>query len=70
MIKNFLKKYTKLWGKIKDLIGKKFDSEPIYNDNYIKTKIKYTIMILEQIFTMKVITEKYQKKIAHISVYH
>ena len=38
--KEFLKKYTKLWGKIKDLIGKKFDSEPIYNDNYIKTKIK------------------------------
>ena len=38
--KEFLRKYTKLWGKIKDLIGKKFDSEPIYNDNYIKTKIK------------------------------
>ena len=40
MIKNFFKKNSKLWGKIKDLIGKKFDSEPIYNDNYIKTKIK------------------------------
>ena len=26
--------------KKKGLIGKKFDSEPIYNDNYIKTKIK------------------------------
>ena len=38
--KEFLKKYTKLWGKIKYLIGKKFDSEPIYNDNYKKTKIK------------------------------
>ena len=38
--KEFLDKYTKLWGKIKDLIGKKIDSEPIYNDNYIKTKIK------------------------------
>ena len=38
--KEFLRKYTKLWGKVKDLIGKKFDSEPIYNDNYIKTKIK------------------------------
>ena len=58
-VKEFLKKYTKLWGKIKDLIGKKFDSEPIYNDNYIKTKI-----------AMKVLTEKYQKKIAHISDYH
>ena len=39
--KKFLNKYTKLWGKIKDLIGKKFDSEPIYNDNYIKTKNPY-----------------------------
>ena len=38
--KEFFKKYTKLWGKVKDLIGKTFDSEPIYNDNYIKTKIK------------------------------
>ena len=38
--KEFLKKYAKLWGKIKYLIDKKFDSEPIYNDNYIKTKIK------------------------------
>ena len=38
--KEFFKKYTKLWGKIKDLIGKKFDSEPIYNDNYIKKKVK------------------------------
>ena len=38
--KEFLKKYTKLGRKIKDLIGKKFDSKSIYNDNYIKTKIK------------------------------
>ena len=38
--KEFFKKYTKLLGKIKDIIGKEFDSEPIYNDNYIKTKIK------------------------------
>ena len=38
--KEFLNKYTKLWGKIKDLIGKKIYSELIYNDNYIKTKIK------------------------------
>ena len=38
--REFFKKYAKLWGKIKDLIGKKFNSEPIYNDNYIKTKRK------------------------------
>ena len=27
-------------GKNKDLIGKKFDAEPVYSDKYIKTKIK------------------------------
>ena len=27
-------------GKIRDLIGKKLDSEPVYGNKYIKTKIK------------------------------
>ena len=35
-----LKEYTKASEKIRDLIGKKFDSEPVYGDKYIKTKIK------------------------------
>ena len=35
-----LKKYTEIWEKISGLIGKTFDSEPIYGDKYIKTKIK------------------------------
>ena len=35
-----LKKYTKVWEKIRDLIGKKFDSEPVYGDKYINTKIR------------------------------
>ena len=38
--KGFLKKYTKVWEKIRDLMGKKFDREPVYGDKYIKTKIK------------------------------
>ena len=38
--KEFLKEYTKVWEKIKDLIGKKFDAEPVYSEKYIKTKIK------------------------------
>ena len=38
--KEFLKEYTEVWGKFRDLIGKKFDSEPVYGDKYIKTKIK------------------------------
>ena len=37
-----LKKYSKLWEKISNLMNKEFDSEPVYGDNdkYIKTKIK------------------------------
>ena len=38
--KELLKEYTKVWEKIRDLICKKIDSEPIYGDKYIKTKIK------------------------------
>ena len=32
--------FLKVWEKIKDLIGKKFDAEPVYSDKSIKTKIK------------------------------
>ena len=35
-----LEKYTEIWNKIKSLIKKEFNSEPVYNDKYIKTKIK------------------------------
>ena len=37
-----LKKYTKIWEKVSNLMNKKLDSEPVYGDNdkYIKTKIK------------------------------
>ena len=37
-----LKKYIKIWEKISSLVGKKFDSKPVYGDNskYIGTKIK------------------------------
>ena len=38
--KELLKKYIEIWEKINGLIGKKFDSEPVYGDKYIKTKIK------------------------------
>ena len=30
----------KVWEKIRDLMGEKFNSEPAYGDKYIKTKIK------------------------------
>ena len=37
-----LKKYTKIWENVKNLMSIEFDSEPVYGDNdkYIKTKIK------------------------------
>ena len=37
-----LKKYTKIWERVSNLLNIKFDSEPVYDDNdkYIKTKIK------------------------------
>ena len=37
-----LKKYTKIWKKVSNLMNIKFGSEPIFGDNdkYIKTKIK------------------------------
>ena len=31
--KEFLKEYTKVWEKVKYLIGKKFYAEPVYSDN-------------------------------------
>ena len=36
----FLERYTAVWEKISDLVNKKFDSDPIYNNKYINTKIR------------------------------
>ena len=36
----FLERYTKIWEKISNLINKKFDSDPVYNNKYINTKIR------------------------------
>ena len=33
-------KHNQIWNKIKDLLNIRFHSEPIYDDNYIKTKVK------------------------------
>ena len=37
---NVYVKYNETWNKIKKLLGVKFYSEPIYDDKYIKTKVK------------------------------
>ena len=36
----FLERYTKIWEKRSDLINKTFDSDPVYNNKYINTKIR------------------------------
>ena len=38
--KELLKKYNEIWNKISNLLKKGFDSGPVYNDKYIKTKRK------------------------------
>ena len=37
--KEILKTYNEIWDKMKNLLGRKFDSEPVYNDKYMKAKI-------------------------------
>ena len=39
-IKKILKKYLKIWNKIEGLIKKELNSEPVYDDKDIKTRIK------------------------------
>ena len=36
----FLERYTAIWEKISDLVNKKFDSDPMYNNKYINTKLR------------------------------
>ena len=33
-------KYTEIWNKIKDILNLKFHSQPIYDEKYIRTKVK------------------------------
>ena len=42
LIKNdeLLGKYNKIWNKVSNGIKKGFDSEPVYNERCLKTKIK------------------------------
>ena len=36
----FLERYTAIWENISNLVNKKIDSDPIYNNKYINTKIR------------------------------
>ena len=45
-------KYNHIWNKIKELLGgAKFYSEPIYDDSYIKTKVKTYSNIIKTLFS-------------------
>ena len=35
-----LEKYNEIWEKVNSIIYKELDSNPVYNEKYIKTKIK------------------------------
>ena len=35
-----LEKYYKIWKKVSNIIKSKFQSKPVYNEKYLKTKIK------------------------------
>ena len=50
-----LKKFLKIWNKIKSLIKIELNSEPVYNTKYISTKIE--MIRYMQIFSIM----KYQK---------
>ena len=66
----FLEKCITIWEKISNLINKNFDSDPVYKDKYTNTKIRYTKMILLQIFVILIIKIiNNQKKTNCISAY-
>ena len=35
-----LEKYNEIWEKVKNILKKEFDSEPVYNEKYLKAKIR------------------------------
>ena len=44
-------KYNEIWNKTKELLGGvKFHSEPIYDDSYIKTKVKTFSDMIKTLF--------------------
>ena len=43
-------KYTEIWNKIKDILNVKFQSQPIYDNKYIKTKVKTFNNVINTLF--------------------
>ena len=36
-----LEKYNEIWKKVSNIIKNEFDSKPVYNEKYLKTKMKF-----------------------------
>ena len=49
------KKYNEIWEKVKYSLNKEFNSEPVYNQKYLKAKIKsYNIKINRNFHSNKI----------------
>ena len=44
-------KYTEIWNKIKKSLNTRFHSQPIYDDKYIKTKVKTFSSMINTLFS-------------------
>ena len=67
----FLERYTKIWEKISDLIDKKINSNPVYNNKYINTKIRlYNNDIMANFHNIDNKNNKLPKKTNRISACH
>ena len=43
-------KYSQIWNRVKDLLNVRFHSEPIYDDKYVKTKVKTFSNMINTLF--------------------
>ena len=44
-------KYNEIWNKIKNMLNVKFHSQPIYDDKYIKSKVKTFNSMINTLFS-------------------
>ena len=61
-----LERYSEIWSTVSNLIKKEFDCEPVYNDKYLKSRMK-SMSRMKSI--QIVIMTKFQKKILIVYVY-
>ena len=57
-------KYNQIWNRIKEMLGVKFHTEPIYDDSFIKTKVKNVVKLLKHCL----VGMKFLKKVLNIVV--